>query len=242
MNLKMMMILVRYIITKIGNDMKIISIVRGYEQVNRMFGHFADAGVKDRAWIGGGFARWCADRNDNPPVASDIDVFCDSREKTAQLHEYFNHYGTLVRNSETAWTFDMPDLPPVQLIVWRDDMLCASDWATDFDFSVCRAVIVDRCKVKVDDMFEQDTRDMVLRLQRISNPVGAMLRIAKYAKKGYTISPAECSKILRVFNEAPLLARSRLLSEWESWDRDRWEQVQDDEPQMSGRWDDERYY
>jgi hypothetical protein len=66
----------------------------------------------------------------------------------------------------------------------------------NFDFTVCKAGLLDINSAMVDDNFVRDELTNSLVITNIHCPIGQMKRIAKYVKKGYRISPDETFKVL----------------------------------------------
>jgi hypothetical protein len=76
-----------------------------------------------------------------------------------------------------------------------------------FDFTVARAAIISENQLLVDDDFEEDCQNKVLRIKHIVCPLSSVKRIAKYTAKKFTISNTE---ILKVFTEFQNRDMSRL--------------------------------
>jgi len=84
-----------------------------------------------------------------------------------------------------------------------------------FDFSVVRAYLIDnnssQLQAYVDERFDEDTAAKHLVITHINCPVAVAQRVAKYAKKGYSIGIRELIKLFVEWQNRPPEYRNRLL-------------------------------
>lgn len=66
---------------------------------------------------------------------------------------------------------------------------------SNFDFTVVRCGLVSMDEALVDGRFEDDEKGRKLVIKNIVCPVSSVVRIAKYARKGYFIGPGEAIKL-----------------------------------------------
>lgn len=196
----------------------------------------------DQAWIAGGYAAYMASAAPCPPAPGDVDVFPRSNDAFGKLYDALMACGVITSNSYRAITFSLDDGLPVQLIHPFAATECPEKLIDDFDFTVCQAVLVSKRCVMVGHNFLADTRAMRLAFNKIKNPLGAMVRLAKYSQKGYCVSPAELVKVLVSFQDGSHQAREQLIQYWSDFDNERWDQVRDDEPFVDDEWYSSDYY
>jgi len=223
------------------NQMRKLSVIRGF---NKDIGIIYDAmrSVTNRAWIAGGYAAYCVSQNIQPPKPGDVDIFPQSERDFMRLCECFYDMCWTQSSSERAISFAIAGIDEdIQVIRPGENHWTPRKLVSDFDFTVCRAVMLSPTCVLVDSWFESDTLNNRLRIMNINNPMGAMMRIAKYSQKGYEIAPSEYVKILEDFQQASPESRQKLLNDFRHEDWDAWERVRNDEPFIDDDWDDDDY-
>ena len=221
--------------------MQTVNVRRGFYDVWDLF-EMIQTETPNQAWIAGGYAAYMGSAAPCPPVPGDIDIFPRNQESWGKLFDaLMKHNEEYLRESRRAVTFTVDDRQ-VQLIHPFEATESPEKLVEDFDFTVCRAVLVNENCVLVDDEFEADTQNMKLRFKNIKNPMGALVRLTKYARKGYDASPAELAKILQCFNYGPPRARQNLLRDFGEMDDAQWDIIRDEEEFIGDDdWDDYGY-
>lgn len=158
------------------------------------------------SYICGGYARYAASSVDKPVTPSDIDIFCRDQKAFDALERGLERLfpEVEVRESKFAMNFHTHKQfkYPIQLIKPKDNGVIHNfgkvyDVLDTFDFSIARAAILSPTSVLLHSHFERDENFGLLRiLAPIQNPFRIMLRVSKYASKGYTLPPLE---IIRLF-------------------------------------------
>jgi hypothetical protein len=191
---------------------KLISagIVREEQFLNALFKKY----IKDRGFICGGFARYCLSPLNDPPPATDIDVY--SKSETAMLsikNDLIRANHKILSETPNSITFNIGskrglNVSALQLIkpVFCDNTV--EGVLERFDFSIVRAAIFnewDSLNAVIDEDFIKDEEQRILRVKYVSCPVNMVQRIAKYVAKGYRI---------------PMRESLKLFEEWDNKDQD----------------------
>jgi len=174
-------------------------------------------GVINRAethgmWIIGGYVRWmCSTRatvRDERP--GDVDLFPKEEGNEEAFHEYLLSKGFEVRHeSEVAYTYKQHERlpyrlwPQLQVIKgFRDGRTVTvgslEEIINNFDFTVVRLGLINKTYALADPDFKKDEEAKRLRWKNIHCPISAVIRGAKYVKKGYSLRPME---VLRLFDD-----------------------------------------
>lgn len=153
--------------------------------------------MKEVAFVGGGHVRGCIAREE----PSDVDVFTQSAAGTAELQGLLGKSLDKPFQTEFALTFSGSHRP-IQLITkWHFTNL--DDLLDHFDFTVSRAGISwggkgwwGRC----DHRFYRDLASRRLRLatspgREALEAGGTLLRLVKYARKGYIATPETVARV-----------------------------------------------
>lgn len=215
-------------------------VMRGVPEIEAVL-KVIETHTPNRAWVAGGYAAYCAHPRHEPPVPGDVDVFAADCEAFDLLRRRFAQESLSVNDSERAVTFEMVDCEkPVQLVKPRNQVWTSQTLLEDFDFVVCRAVLLSRDCVMVDADFYTDAMHLLLRIKRINNPMGTLMRIVKYVQKGYTVFPHQFAQVLEAFHCADAEKRQALIDEFKYLDGEVWETIEGDEPFIDDEWD--RYY
>jgi len=226
--------------------MKVIDVpvLRGIDAIADVL-EMLDEKAPGAAWVGGGYAAYCASRAESPPVPGDVDIFVRDHNAWDDVFRGIDELDVfhVERKSNRAVTFTKAGRLTIQLIdPVSDEPYCSERWVEDFDFTVCRAILVNRETVQADEHFVRDTVAMQLVLKNINHPIGAMMRMVKYTSKGYSCAPSEMVKILEAYERADPRAKENLLNEFRNMGQDKWDTVADDEPFIDDRWEDESWY
>jgi len=180
-----------------------LPVLRGFTEILPLFNIISK--YEDKAFICGGYARYCASPRTNPIEASDIDIYCYKQSIFEGLKEDFK--GLKIRHeNEISLTYNRPNEAPhayhpsIQLIkpLNQGAMVLMGDMKSvlsNFDFTVIRVGILSSEKVLADADFEHDERTLILRLKNIHCPISSTLRCMKYATKGYWLKPFETLKL-----------------------------------------------
>lgn len=157
-------------------------------------------------------------------VINDFDIFVDSDEVYKALHKELINLSSsiqseLVFESDNACTFKIPldefklnrvncsygigftlVINEQEVIIQIINPLLSStkDLLSKFDFTVCMGMFdFNTQEFTFDERFLIDLARKELHYNpNCSTPFGAMFRMKKYLDKGFTISPAECMKII----------------------------------------------
>ena len=164
-----------------------------------------------KAFICGGYARFCLSPVHNPVEAVDIDIYCEDNETFEKIKADFaseklevrhenNMAITYTRQKEGKYQF----CPTLQLIkpIKEGSVVATGDMATileNFDFTVIRCALTKKDGVYIgigDEEFEADEEKKFLNIKNIHCPISSTLRFMKYARKGYWTKPIQ---IVRLF-------------------------------------------
>lgn len=163
----------------------------------------------------GGYARYCCSEDWSPEPASDIDLFpvCTSPGDTSDgIFEGWKAElaaeGLTVRHeNDISVTYERPSegilaaAPAVQLIKPMKEGRINTEGTVEqvlgnFDFTVVRVALnPDRLTATAWASFVSDERNKLLRIINIVCPVSSLLRVCKYARKGYHCRPAQAMKL-----------------------------------------------
>lgn len=187
-----------------------IPILRGVFEITRLLNLRDLCGGR----IIGGYARWACSQRESPVHANDIDVFPIAEgERTpdliyAQWVAALQSEGLKVRHeNEISITYEKPETgpymacPAIQIIKpTREGAIITEGTLEDvlghFDFTVVRVALnPDRLTATAWASFIEDDKKGLLRLLNIHCPISSLLRVCKYARKGYYCRPAEAMKL-----------------------------------------------
>lgn len=174
-------------------------------------------------YLAGGFIRAVL----NGEEIQDIDLFTES-EETAHVMacELSLYLGSDVYETENAYTVHRDDLPIQFIHRWTFDNAYAL--IASFDFTIAQAAIWfadgEWQSITVPSFYDdlQDKRLVYTSPDREEEPGGSLLRVRKFLKRGYDISPENLAKVIaRLFNGVDIDAfaegnehcRSEIISE-----------------------------
>lgn len=149
------------------------------------------------AFIAGGFARWMLSKADDPVPAGDVDLFVPSGDPCGLVEDLQRRGYSLRAETDNAYTFEpRNDLFNVQVI--KPDWTRPTVEATldDFDFTIVQAAVLFPARGVVSEQFHADEQRRVLRLVTINDPVRVLLRLMKYARRGYTLLPSSAAEFV----------------------------------------------
>lgn len=171
-----------------------------------------------KAYVAGGYARWMVSDLEDPAPAGDVDIFAP-HGKAAQLKAHLLTQGYEVSwETDNAWSMAAVEGEP-RLQVIKDSWIGEIVEVTldFFDFTIVQAAVMSPDRAIVSTDFHNDECRKLLRLVTVEDSTRTLLRMMKYARKGYTLRPAEALRFLE--NAA-------------DYDDDYWQEV-------DGEWDEE---
>lgn len=149
------------------------------------------------AFIAGGFARWMLSNADIPVPAGDVDLFVPSGDPCGLVEDLQRRGYVMRTETDNAYTFEpRNDLFNVQVI--KPDWTRPTVEATldAFDFTVVQAAVLFPARGVVSEQFHADEQRRALRLVTINDPVRTLLRMVKYARRGYTLLPSSAAEFV----------------------------------------------
>lgn len=162
----------------------------------------------------GGYARFCCSPRENPDRAGDVDIFPvgASSEDCERIYESWKtalaSAGLVAKHeNNVSITYEKPEKPPfnrcptIQLIKPVSEgailtMGSVEDVLGNFDFTIVRVSLnSDRRTATAWASFNDDEQSRRLRILNIHCPISSLLRVMKYARKGYYMRPIEAMKL-----------------------------------------------
>jgi hypothetical protein len=140
-------------------------------------------------WIAGGSV---ADAFTQGKVNGDIDMYFPNQENFDKALKYFSEKGEIVYDEENSVKIKTSNFE-VDLV--KNFSPSKESTVADFDYTVCTG-IVDRDGVYFTKEFMYALKNKKLQVNSLCNPIGAVKRIKKYAKRGYDLSNVELQKIV----------------------------------------------
>lgn len=188
-----------------------IPIRRGIFEITRLL----DIRDKCGGRIIGGYARWACSERESPHRAGDVDIFPVAEkegEQTAAIYDAWKKAleaeGLIVKHeNEVSISYEKPETgpflacPTIQLIKPVTQGAIVTEGTVEevlgnFDFTVVRVALnPDRTTATAWASFVEDDNKGLLRLLNIHCPISSLLRVCKYARKGYYCRPAEAMKL-----------------------------------------------
>lgn len=164
------------------------------------------------AFICGGYVRYCASKNINPFLPSDIDIYVGNIKDFQELKMFFiDKEGLKIKHeNEISLTFERPSegkyayhlplqiIKPMSIarIVTEYDGTNIENVLSSFDFTVIRGALLNQDESIVDVDFDHDETNKILRIKNIHCPISSTLRCMKYVKKGYYLSPIQVACLM----------------------------------------------
>jgi len=140
-------------------------------------------------WIAGGSV---ADAFTNGKASGDIDMYFPNQENFDKALKHFKSKGEVVYDEENSIKIKTPKIE-VDLV--KNFAPSKEDTVSQFDYTVCTGT-VDREGVHFNKEFMYALKNKKLQVNSLCNPIGAIKRIKKYAKRGYDLSNRELQKIV----------------------------------------------
>lgn len=177
----------------------------------------------------GGYARFCCSERDEPRKAQDCDLFPvgDSEDTCLKIYDSLKSSllaaGLTVKSENNmSVTFDAENAPAfkrcptIQIIkpVIEGSIVTigtVEEILENFDFTVVRCALnSDRRTATAWASFPKDEMQMKLRILNIHCPISSLLRVMKYARKGYYMRPVEALKLFNDWQERTPEYRARM--------------------------------
>jgi len=140
-------------------------------------------------WIAGGSV---ADAFTKGKIEGDIDMYFPNQENYDKALEYFKSKGKVIYDEENSVKIKTANFE-VDLV--KNFSPSKEDTVSQFDYTICTG-IVDRSGVHFSKEFIYALKNKKLQVNSLCNPIGAVKRIKKYAKRGYDLSNKELQKIV----------------------------------------------
>lgn len=203
-----------------------IPIRRGIFEITRLL----DLRDKCGGRIIGGYARWCCSERQSLHHANDVDIFPIAEKEGEQSAAIFEAWKTALvveglkikHENEVSISFEKPEsgpfmaCPVIQIIKPTKVGAIVTEGTVEevlgnFDFTVVRVALnPDRVTATAWASFIEDDKKGLLRLLNIHCPISSLLRVCKYARKGYYCRPAEAMKLFADWDARPPEYRSRM--------------------------------
>lgn len=188
-----------------------IPIRRGIFEITRLM----DLRDKCGGRIIGGFARWACSERQSPHHAGDVDIFPIAEKEGDDSDVIYNAWraalaaeGLVIKHeNEVSVSYEKPEsgpfmaCPTIQIIKPTKVGAIVTEGTVEevlgnFDFTVVRVALnPDRLTATAWASFIEDDKKGLLRLLNIHCPISSLLRVCKYARKGYYCRPAEAMKL-----------------------------------------------
>jgi hypothetical protein len=178
---------------------KKMKIRRDFIQIEKLLPIINGLGV-----ICGGYARYVCSTKKKPELPGDIDIFPISQKGYDELLIKFkslkmtirkeNDVAISYRNNKKLSNLSIQMIKPVQEARIMT-LGSAEEILNNFDFTVTRCAILTEKMCLVDVYFKADDIANRLRLRNIHCPVSSLLRVCKYARKGFWIPARQAVKL-----------------------------------------------
>jgi hypothetical protein len=188
-----------------------IPIRRGVFEISRLL----DLRDKCGGRIIGGYARWCCSERQSLHHANDVDIFPIAEKEGDDSLKIYDAWKTafiveglkVKHENEVSISYEKPEsgpflaCPTIQLIKPTNVGAILTEGTVEevlgnFDFTIVRVALnPDRLTATAWASFIEDDNKGLLRILNIHCPVSSLLRVCKYARKGYYCRPAEAMKL-----------------------------------------------
>lgn len=188
-----------------------IPVRRGIFEITRLL----DLRDKCGGRVIGGYARWACSERQSPVHAGDVDIFPIAEKEGDDTDAIFEAWksalvveGLKVKHeNEVSMTYEKPETgpfmacPTIQIIKPTKEGAIVTVGSLEevlgnFDFTVVRVALnADRVTATAWASYIEDDKKGLLRLLNIHCPISSLLRVCKYARKGYYCRPAEAMKL-----------------------------------------------
>jgi len=204
-----------------------VPVRRGIIEISPLYNLLYPA-YREKAYICGGYIRYCCSLLPNPYPASDVDIYCTNKEVFKEIEFKLLQYLSIKSDNDIAILFHHPAsnenpfrfCPPIQLIkpniigkiVAKFEEGDIKTILSNFDFTVIRGALLNKEEALVDADFEHDDEKQILRIKNIHCPISSTMRICKYRLKGYYAPPIEILRLFLDWEERPEDYREKLHS------------------------------
>lgn len=178
---------------------KTFEVRRGFTAIEKIYPI-----VEGRGWIGGSYAAFMAYPGDNPIIPNDLDIFARSEYDAKSMARRLRTNSWFAEDeNEVSISLSrikqLPDLK-VQIIKpsprWKN---FPADILNDFDFDICRAVLVSPCSILADEHVGFHYGKIL----RVNNPLRSLKRVIKYAARGVDFNDHELLKLFQAWSQLP---------------------------------------
>jgi hypothetical protein len=182
-----------------------VPVMRGFVEIRELY----DICQENRAYVAGGYARYMASMRSDVAAAGDVDIYAAQGKSDALVNVFFDLGYTLAGETDNAYTLNNPtqlQMPKryTTLSTAPRAQIIKSDWTGPtmedtlqlFDFTIVMAGLKNPSTVLVHPDFIADDCAGRLIFHNVGDPVRAVLRAMKYARRGYTMTPGQVLKIL----------------------------------------------
>ena len=202
---------------------KTVPLRRGFTPIKQFFdlcNHYDSV-------ICGGYARYCASPLSPTEVvqASDVDLFPKTSNATESLRRALRRLGYKKQHENEVSITMIPFKNKKDMLKWMPTpqiikpvekgrvktIGTVEEILSNFDFTVVRAAIISPTEVLVDEDFENDEKQKLLRLKNIHCPISSTLRCCKYSRKGYFLKPVEALKLFTDWSNREEGYRERII-------------------------------
>ena len=173
-----------------------LPVLRGFTEIKEIYDIVYDHG----GYICGGWVRYMVSPVANPAPSQDVDVYCPDEDTYLAITEALEMIADGIYTSAVSTTFnkfkDRPHIPPVQVIKPRTDGRLVTegtlqDVLENFDFTICRAGLINSEEAVVDPDFVEDETEKRIRIKNVHCAFGNMMRVMKYHSRGYKVLPSD---------------------------------------------------
>lgn len=177
----------------------------------------------------GGYARFCCSTAERVVAAQDVDIFPIGASNEECEHVYKNWFDGLKtlglevkheNNVSISWDHKDKEpfnrCPTIQLIKPIEEGAILTRGSVEevlgnFDFTIVRVALnKDRRTATAWASFQKDEKAKKLRILNIHCPISSLLRVMKYARKGYYMRPIEAMKLFTDWESRPIAYREKI--------------------------------
>ena len=206
-------------------------VVRGLTEIEPIL----DAIYPYGGYIAGGYVRWMCSTNQRPSSPGDVDIYCRFEDSFSKIKTKLEDKGfsavftsDVSINYRTTETTDKTYVacPKLQLIKPRsDENLCTvgdpEEVCSSFDFTVSRIFLNSNGRYGYcDEDFSEHEKKKRIVIKNIHCPISSIIRVIKYAKKGYFVSFGELGKLYRDWDSRSSDYKENLLTLLEDFESD----------------------
>lgn len=194
---------------------KKMKIRRDFVQIEKLLPIIKGLGI-----ICGGYARYVCSSKRKPELPGDIDIFPINEKTYNELLVKLkslklvirkeNDMAISYRSNKKISNLNIQLIKPVKeakIVAFGS----AEDILNNFDFTVTRCAIISEKMCLVDVYFKSDDEANRLRLRNIHCPVSSLLRVCKYARKGFWIPARQAVKLFADWDGRSMEYKAKIL-------------------------------